>query len=412
MNALATDRERFLNMTGREYAAYLDSLLDGANDGRFRVRSGAAFLADESIADDPFEASAIVEHISNSPFRVIEAGEFAGGAYVEPEWLIEELIPARGIGLAWGLSGSHKTGAIFDLMAATHRGVAWRDKAVKQGRSVMVVGEGEYFFANRVRAYAQDRGIDVAELPAVVPSPVNLRDTKQVAQLANELKRLGAAQVWFDTLQQCSPGADENSVRDMGEVITNLKALARNVGCFAGVIHHAGKDVSKGARGSSAWRPAVDVELYLEFDGEHGTMHVEKLKDGPPNAVYPFTRKVIDLGRRPNGKPVTSVVVVSSDSAPATSVRAKLPKAGTKARTALDAVKALIGKQGGPVELEDARAAVFETKSPPVPGEKDRRANRAGDEIDALVRQGLLYRVGADKLSDTQLVRGNNDVGF
>ncbi len=339
-----------------------------------------------------------------SPFRVIEASEFAGGDFVEPEWLIEELIPARGIGLAWGLSGSDKTGGVFDLMAATHRGVAWRDKAVKRGRSIMVVAEGEHFFANRLRAYAADRGIDVGELPAVVPSAINLGDGKQVAAFAKELLKLGAGQVWFDTLQQCAPSLDENSVKDMGQVITHLKFLSRTVGCFAGVIHHAGKSLEKGARGSSAWRPAVDVELYFESDGEHGMMRVEKLKDGPPNAVYPFKRKIVALGERANGRRISSVVVEQIDGAPFTR-GAKLPKPDTEIRTAFDAVKKEIAEHGGPIDLEDARREIVETLTPPEPGDKDRRGSKAGSYIDKLRARGLLHLVDG-RLSDTRVVTG------
>lgn len=367
----------------------------------------AAALANKTIAEALASGVARSDDWLDAPtdsaIRIIEAGEFAGGEYVEPDWLIEELIPARGIGLAWGLSGSHKTGGVFDLMAATHRGTPWRDKTVKRGRSVMVVGEGEYFFGARLRAYAKDRGIDVADLPAVVPSPVNLRDGKQVAAFALELLKLGAAQVWFDTLQQCSPGADENSVRDMGEVITNLKTLSRKVGCFAGVIHHAGKNVDKGARGSSAWRPAVDVEVYFESpDGINGTMRVEKLKDAAPNSVYPFERRVIELGMRSNGKPITSVVVVQSDDAPFVKGVAKLPKPGTLARAIYDAARA-------PIEEPELRASIVESMAEPDAGEKDKRGSRVGEKLNELLRLQLLFRLPGKMISTTQLVQGGAD---
>jgi hypothetical protein len=397
-------REAWRTMTGPQYQEFLESLM--AEPARLKVRSAAEFLGDDSIAEDPFEIPAIVEHISSSPFRVIEAGEFAGGAYVEPDWLIEELIPARGIGLAWGLSGSDKTGGVFDLMAATHRGVCWRDKAVKRGRSVMVVGEGEFFFGNRLRAYALDRGIDVAELPAVVPSAINLRDSKQVAAFALELLKLGAAQVWFDTLQQCSPGADENSVKDMGEVITNLKFLSRKIGGFCGVIHHAGKSIDKGARGSSAWRPAVDVELYFESDGTRGTMRCEKLKDGPPNTVYPFERRIVQLGARKNGKPISSVCVVQSDTAPV--ARAKGPGHGTDARNAYDIAKAAITAGNGAAAEDEVVKRVAATKKEPAPGEPDRRRSRATGEINKLVLQGHLIRDGR-ALRTSQVIEDSSD---
>ena len=404
-------------MTGREYSAYLDTLVaEASNVTRFKVKSGAEFLGDDSIPEDPFELPAVVEHISVKPeqaadaledtgIRIIEAGEFAGGEYVEPDWLIEELIPARGIGLAWGLSGSDKTGGVFDLMAATHCTGVWRDKAVKRGRSVMVVGEGEYFFANRMRAYAADRGIDISEMPAIVPHAIDLRNGKQVKAFAREAEELGCAQVWFDSLQQCTPGADENSVKDMGQVITHLKFLAREVGCFAGAIHHAGKDVEKGARGSSAWRPAVDVELYFESNGTSGTMSVFKLKDGPPNSVYPFERRVLSMTR--NGKSTTSVVVVQSDANRLALAKCRLPKRETEARKAYDIAATEIRPTGEAAE-DDVIAKIAATKKEPAPGETDRRVSRATSEVKKLVLQGHLLRVGK-MLRTSAIVKGTPD---
>lgn len=348
--------------------------------------------------------------VSTSPFRAISAAEFAGGEFKEPEWMIEDHLPSRGIALAWGLSGSDKTGGVFDMLVQTHRGVAWRDKAVRQTVSCLVVAEGSYFFGNRMRAKARHLGIDVSELPYVIPSPVDLRDGKQVAELSIELLAAGIRHVWFDTLQQCTPGADENSVKDMGQVITNLKWLAHRIDGLAGVIHHAGKHVDKGARGSSAWRPAVDVEFYFESNGMHGTMSVEKLKDAPPYSVYPFERKIIELGTRANGKPITSVVVEQRDVALVTKT-VKLPKPGTLARIALDTIKAAIAKANGPVDVETARAAVIATKIEPEPGKPDRRGSRAGREIEDLLAQQLLFRVDG-KLTDTRIVTGGAAENF
>lgn len=389
------ERAAFQNLTGTQYAEFLDAY------GEFVANEPPRFVVDDHLTPD--ERAARRERENRSPFAIIEAGEFAGGAYVEPEWLIEELIPVQGIGLAWGLSGSFKTCGIFDLMAATHRGVGWRDKAVKRGRSIMVVAEGEYFFPNRMRAYAQDRGIDVSELPAVVPRAVDLRSSKDVAALAHELLKLGAAQIWFDTLQQCAPSADENSVKDMGEVITNLKWLSRKLGCFAGVIHHAGKNIDKGARGSSAWRPAVDVELYFEADDTRGIMRAEKIKDGPRGRQYPFENRVVEIGRRSNGKPITSPVIAQVNEAPVMK-RDKLPKAGTALRNAYDVAASAI--RDGVAEEDDVIAGIADTKREPAAGEIDRRVSRATDEVKRLVLQGHLRRNGRLLRLPSQLITG------
>lgn len=346
--------------------------------------------------------------------RIVEASDFAGSYDDEGQsWLIDNLIPSRGVGMIWGASGSHKTGVVLDLLSAVHSGAeSWRDKAVTRGRGVLVCAEGQFFFKNRLRAYSKRHNIAMASMPAVVTSAVNLRDAKHVAIFAMELKKLGAAQVWFDTLQQNSAGADGNSDKDMGEVISNLKWLSDQIGGFCGVLHHEGKSGhDRGPRGSSVWRPALDVELYVESpDGITGTVHVEKLKDGPPSSIYPFKREIVGLDRYENGRPVSSVVVVQTDDAPF--IRGpKLPKPGSKQRVAFDTVKALIANAGGPVELGAARAAIVDMKSEPEPGVTDRRGSRATEEIDKLIDAGFLFRVNG-KLSDTRLIRGGEDAGF
>lgn len=358
-----------------------------------------------AVNDDWLGETAAATPPPPSPYRVVSAAEFAGGEFTEPDWLIEDHLPARGIGLAWGLSGSDKTGGVFDMLTHTHRGVEWREKVARRVPSAMFVAEGEHMFKKRYHAYAKDRDIPIAELPSVITSAIDLRNGKQVAELAKELQAAGIRHCWFDTLQQCAPAADENSVKDMGEVITNLKWLAKQINGFCGAVHHAGKNLERGARGSSAWRPAVDVELYFESDGVRGTMKVEKLKDGAPYSVYPFERKVIGLGTRPNGKPITSVVVVQTDEAPHVKA-SKLPKVGTLTRAVYDLIKAT-----GPRSVEDVRAAAVEDMTAPDPGKVDRRTGRVNETIDALKRQQLLFVVDG-KLSTTQIVRGTDGQNF
>jgi hypothetical protein len=346
--------------------------------------------------------------------RVIEAADFAGGYDDEGvNWLIDQVLPARGVGMIWGASGAHKTGVALDLLATVHSGAAsWRDKAVTRGRGVLVVAEGQHFFRNRLRAYSKQHSIAMASMPAVVLSPVNLRDSKQVAIFAQELLKLGAAQCWFDTLQQNSAGSDGNSDKDMGEVVANLKWLSDKIGGFCGVLHHEGKSGhDRGPRGSSVWRPALDLELYVESpDGVHGLVHVEKLKDGPPSGVYPFRREVVGLDRYENGRPVTSIAIVQDDTAPIMRIP-KLPKVGTKKRAAFDAIKAVITEHGGSADLQDARDAIIKGMVEPAHGERDRRASRAGTAIEDLLASRLLFLVDG-KLSDTQIVKGESSDPF
>jgi hypothetical protein len=327
-------------------------------------------------------------------FAIIEAADFAN-RISEPDWLIEEVLPAHGVGMIYGASGSHKTTAILDMLTAFHRGVQWRDKTVKRGRGVLVVAEGAYHFPLHMKALAKHLQIDVAELPAVFPSPVNLLDSKDVAEFTHELLKRGAACVVFDTKQQCSPGADENAVKDQSIIIQNLQFVAQKIGGLALVSHHVGKDGgASGARGSSVWTPSVDVEIFMDYADGAGTMKILKQKEGPRDVVYYFKQKIITLGiLKKTGKPYGSVVIEHTDDAPKTVRGKKLPTLGTNNAIALKAVKALLVENGGPVHSDDARAAIKAALTAPEPGEKDRRSSRAAQYIDALVNLGHLHRI-------------------
>lgn len=59
-------------------------------------------------------------------------------------------------------------------------------------------------------------------------------------------------------------GFNENSSEDMGAFITQAGKLQELFECALMVIHHSGKDVTKGLRGHSSLLGAVDTELEIQ----------------------------------------------------------------------------------------------------------------------------------------------------
>lgn len=345
-------------------------------------------------------------------FRVVEAIEFADGDFEEPEWQVHELVPKQGSGLDTGESKTWKSFKIFDLAAAIHRGVPYRGRPVRKGRSVIVVAEGISGYPLRMRAYAEHHGVALTELPAIIPAAPNLFEPKQITALIGQLKILGATYVALDTKWRCSVGAEENSAKDNAIVFGSIERIAREVGCFCTAISHTGKDPTKGVRGSSSQFAAVDVEVTHERAGDYGTSTVTKLKDAQDGAIFTVKMLPVELGvSSRTGLPYGSLVVDHVDDAPRVK-GSKLPVHGSLLRTALDTVRALIVKEAGAVTLKAARDAIAETKSEPEPGEKDRRGGRAGGEIDTLVRQQLLFRDANGMIFDTQVVKGKSDENF
>jgi len=349
-----------------------------------------------------------LETPAESPFRVIEAAEFAGGEYIEPDWQVHELVPKQGSGLDIGESKTWKSFKVLELATCINRGTPYRGRPVQKGRSVIVVAEGTHGYPLRMQALAKHLGCPLSELPAIIPAAPNLFDPNQIKELIVQLKILGATYVALDTKWRCSLGADENSAKDNAIIFGSIDAIARKVGCFCTAISHVGKDPSKGVRGSSSQFAAVDVEVTHEREGDYGKSTVTKLKDAQDGAVFTVKMLPVELGvSRKTGKPYGSLVVDHVDDAPVAK-GAKLPAHGSLLRTALDTVKALIVAEGGPVDLEEARVAIIETKTEPEPGARDRRGSRAGTEIDTLRRQGFIDLVDG-KITDTRVVKGAPD---
>ena len=81
---------------------------------------------------------------------------------------------------------------------------------------------------------------------------------------------------------------DESSARDMGRFITRCGEIERHYCCTVVVVHHMGKDASKGARGSNALNGAADVTIAVEKGEALSTVRVDEMKDGPEGQEWRF----------------------------------------------------------------------------------------------------------------------------
>ena len=85
----------------------------------------------------------------------------------------------------------------------------------------------------------------------------------------------------IDTLNRVMPGGDENSSRDMGQMVACAKQLEDAFGCAVMYVHHKGKDEKAGARGHSSLKAACDTEISVAKHGEFHLLHAEKVREGP-----------------------------------------------------------------------------------------------------------------------------------
>lgn len=248
-----------------------------------------------------------------SKWRPVPAGEFA--ARPAPRWIIKGILPRAELVVLFGESGSGKSFAALDMAGAIARGVDWRGHRTKQGRVVYIAAEGAGGFRNRLVAYASREGIALDEIPLqVIPMAPNLLEKAEVIDVARAIGRCDV--VIVDTFAQTTAGANENSGEDIGRALAHCKGIHRATGAVVLLVHHAGKDLTKGARGWSGLRAAADAEIEVSRQDPVRMLRMSKQKDGEDGLKFYFDLTQVPIGVDEDGDIITSCVMNFEVSAP------------------------------------------------------------------------------------------------
>lgn len=250
-------------------------------------------------------------------FAFSDAATFAEAKPLE--WIVKRVLPKAEVGVAYGASGSGKTFFVMDLAVAVARGVAWRGRRVKQGTVAYICAEGAGGFRLRLKAYAEHNGIDLKGLPLrVLGDSPNLMDKTDVKDLVASLKSIAdLSLIVVDTWAQVTAGANENSGEDMGRALGHCKLMHKATNAMVMLVAHSGKDESRGMRGWSGVKGALDVEIALERADDYRAASISKLKDGEGEGdEYGFKLETVVLGQDADGDNITSCVVHACGTVP------------------------------------------------------------------------------------------------
>lgn len=116
-------------------------------------------------------------------------------------------------------------------------------------------------------------------------------------------------------MHACAPGSREDA-GDTGIVLAKLRQLSSRFGCAVLVVHHAGKDARRDARGSSSLEAAADVIIEVVAGKGVRTPMVRETRDGEPPGLQPFRIEGVALGRdAETGDPIRAGVHVLAEAA-------------------------------------------------------------------------------------------------
>jgi hypothetical protein len=238
------------------------------------------------------------------PKRKVELIPWRDLQDVKVRWLVEDVLPASSFAAIYGRPGSYKSFVALSLAACIASGRDAFGKAVEQGPVIYVAGEGGAGLKRRRDAILRHMGLE-DDLPIYfVKSQLNLRSSlEDYDALCGAIDAIGVRPVLviFDTFARIFAGGEENSAKDVGETIVILGAIQERYETAVAIIHHAGKDESKGMRGSSALLGAVDTELECikispeDSEDRIGKLTVTKQKDGEDGLIFGYRMEVVAL---------------------------------------------------------------------------------------------------------------------
>ncbi|MGB2473357.1 MAG: AAA family ATPase, partial [Amylibacter sp.] len=197
---------------------------------------------------------------SSTVIKLYSRSELA--ARPDPKWVVRNILPETGIAAIYGAPSSGKTFVALDLANHISLGKsAWFGHKVKTSPVVYVALEGGGCIKHRLEAWEAENS-DISNVLTVLDHVTlnNLDHAAALAQAVSSQCKQGAV-VFIDTLAQAIPGADENSGKDMGLALEASKNIATAVGGLVVLVHHTGKDKSKGLRGHSSVHAALDAAI-------------------------------------------------------------------------------------------------------------------------------------------------------
>ena len=274
---------------------------------------------------------------------------------LERRYLVKGWVDRGAFSVVYGESNVGKTFFALDMALHIAAGENWHGSRIHQPEQVVyIAAEGGTGLNNRIEAMRRhNRDLIAAAGPnfVLLPEGLDLCTGNDATALIEMLSTAGIRPglIVIDTLARVMGNGDENTAKDMGQLVRSVDQLRAETGAHVMVIHHSGKDASKGARGSGSLRAAADTEIELTRNDTVVMAEARKQRDMPCDGVFAYQLKSVFIGRDEDGDNVSSAVVEATD-IQRTDKRVRL---SGRAQVALDALKETIRDKGRVIQSDD-----------------------------------------------------------
>jgi len=273
-------------------------------DGTAHVR-GYANGHDQGGITEPTATAPSAEPKRKLRFNLVSFDDLRPGDALS--YLIENLIPLKGIVVLWGKRKSLKSFFMLDAMFHVANGWEYFDRAVKQGLVIYCAFEGGHGYGKRAEALRRHYGVTSCPNFKLIKGGASLiHDHPELVEAISTQADQPPVVVVLDTLNKSLLGSESKDV-DMASYIRAAEVVRDAFDCVVVIVHHPGWDESR-MRGHSSLPAAADASLMAEREGDVVRITVEEMREGPQGSWVMGRAKEIVVGEDVNGKALTSLV--------------------------------------------------------------------------------------------------------
>lgn len=257
-----------------------------------------------------------------APDWLIPADDFASQP-APISWLIKGWLQESALVMVHGPSGGGKTFVVLDWCLRLASGAPdWFGCRVKPGAVVYLAGEGHHGLRGRVAAWKVHHGASRLSM-WLSRDGCDLNTPEGLNRVRANVLALGVrpSLIVVDTLHRFLSG-DENSAQDTKTMLDACATLMGDFGCSVLLVHHTGvsEEAQARARGSSAWRGALDIEISVSPAKDDKPITITQRKSKDAEMLAPVHARLTGVPIPgwvdEDGLPVSSAVL-EAEAAPA-----------------------------------------------------------------------------------------------